>query len=67
MLKLNYKYYVVNSDMKIVCGYHTEEQAVELAKKYRYKVFTGNNLKNKGIDANNIENWSFAFFDANNN
>lgn len=64
MLKLKYKYYVVNSDMKIVCGFPTEEQAVELAKKHRYKVYSGNNLKNKNIDTDNIENWSFALFDA---
>lgn len=64
MLKLSYKYYVVNSDMKIVCGFPTEEQAVDLAKKHRYKVYSGNNLKNKGIDTNNMENWSFALFDV---
>jgi len=63
-MKLSYKYYVVNSDNKIVCGFPTEEKAVEYATKNRYRVFTMNNLHNKGIDALNFENWSVALFDA---
>ncbi len=66
-MKLEYKYYVVNSDNKIVCGFPTEQEAVACAKKSRYKVFSINNLHNKGIDATKIENWSVALFDATNN
>lgn len=65
-VKLTYKYYAVNSDNKIVSGYNTEKEAVAFAKKNRYKVFSMNNLHNKGIDAANFENWSVALFDATN-
>lgn len=64
MIKLKYKYYVLNSDNKIVCGFNNEKEAVELSKKYRYKVYSGNNLRNKEINPENMENWSFAFFNA---
>jgi hypothetical protein len=66
MIKLKYKYYAVNSDNKIVCGFNLEEEAVNYANKFRYRVFSGNNLKNKGIDSENFENWSFALFNAEN-
>lgn len=63
-MKLEYKFYVLNSDNKIVAGFPTEKQAVECANKNRYRVFSINNLHNKGIDATNIESWSVAIFDA---
>lgn len=63
-MKLEYKYYTVNSDSKITCGFKTEKEAVEYANKNRYRVFSMNNLHNKGIDATDIENWSVALFDA---
>lgn len=63
-MKLEYRYYVVNSDSKIVCGFDTEKKAVEYANKNRYRVFSLNSLHNKGIDATNMENWSVAVFDA---
>lgn len=65
MFKLSYKYYVLNSDIKIVSGFNKEQDAVKCADKFRYKVYSFNNLKNKCIDPENIENWSFAFFNAN--
>lgn len=61
-MKLEYRYYVVNSDNKIVCGFPTEQKAVEYAGKNRYRVFTKNTLVNKGIDAGDFLNWSFAIF-----
>ncbi len=64
MMKLEFKYYVVNSDNKIVSGFPTEEKAVQYAKKNRYRVFSMNNLHNKGIDPLNVESWSVALFDA---
>lgn len=64
MMKLAYKYYVVNSDNRIVCGFPTEEKAVSYASKNRYRVFSSNNLHNKGIDPLNVESWSVALFDA---
>ena len=63
-MKLEYKYYVVNSDNKIVGGFATEAKAVECANKNRYRVFTLNNLHNKGIDAKDFGSWSVALFDA---
>lgn len=66
MLKLKYKYYVINSDLKIMGGFNTEEKAVDYANNFRYKVYSGNSLKNKGIDVENFENWSFTFCDVNN-
>lgn len=63
-MKLEYKFYAVNSDNKIVAGFPTEKKAVEYANKNRYRVFSMNNLGNKGIDATNVENWSVALFDA---
>lgn len=63
-MKLEYKFYAVNSDNKIVCGFNTEQDAVAYASKYRYKVFSINNLHNKGIDAKDFQNWSVALFDA---
>ena len=64
MMKLEFKYYVVNSDNKIVCGFPTEEKAVQYAGRNRYRVFSMNNLHNKGIDPMNVESWSVALFDA---
>ena len=64
MMKLAYKYYVVNSDNRIVCGFPTEEKAVSYASRNRYRVFSSNNLRNRGIDPLNIESWSVALFDA---
>ena len=63
-MKLEYKFYAVNSDNKIVCGFNTEQEAVAYANKNRYKVFSLNNLHNKGIDAKDFQNWSVALFDA---
>ena len=63
-MKLEYKFYVLNSDNKIVAGFQTEKKAVEYANRNRYRVFSINNLHNKGIDATNIESWSVAIFDA---
>ena len=63
-MKLIYKFYAVNSDMKIVCGFATEKKAVEFADKNRYKVFSKNSLMNKGIDAECVDNWSVAVFDT---
>ena len=63
-VKLAYKFYTVNSDGKIVCGFNTEGEAKEYAGKHRYKVFSRNNLHNKGVDSMNVENWSVALFDA---
>ena len=64
MMKLAYKFYVVNSDNRIVWGVPTEEKAVCYASKDRYRVFSSNNLRNKGIDPLNVESWSVALFDA---
>ena len=64
MMKLAYKYYVVNSDNRIVCGFPTEEKAVSYASRNRYRVSSSNNLRNRGIDPLNIESWSVALFDA---
>ena len=64
MMKLEFKYYAVNSDNKIVCGFPTEEKAVQYASRNRYRVFSMNNLHNKGIDPMNVESWSVALFDA---
>lgn len=63
-MKLSYKYYVVNSDNKIACGFQTEKQAVEYADRNRYKVYSSNTLGNKGFDVKNLENWSVALFDS---
>ena len=64
MMKLAYKYYVVNSDNRIVCGFPTEEKAVSDASRNRYRVFSSNKLRNRGIDPLNVESWSVALFDA---
>ena len=64
MMKLAYKYYVVNSDNRIVCGFPTEEKAVSYASRNRYRVFSSNNLRNRGIDPLNVESWSVALCDA---
>ena len=63
-MKLEYKFYAVNSDGRIACGFRTEREAVGYATRNRYKVFSINSLRNKGIDATKIENWSVAVFDA---
>ena len=64
MMKLAYKYYVVNSDNRIVCGFPTEEKAVSYASRNRYRGLSSNNLRNRGIDPLNVESWSVALFDA---
>lgn len=63
-MKLIYKYYVINSDNKIVSGFQTEQQAVEYAGRNRYKVYSSKTLGNKGFDAKSLENWSVALFDS---
>ena len=64
MMKLAYKFYVVNSDNRIVCGFPTEEKAVSYASKNRYRAFSSNNLRTQGTAPSNVERWSLALFDA---
>lgn len=64
MMKLEYRYYAVNSDGKIVCGFQDERSATEYAVKWRYKVFSFKSLQKKGIDPVSVEDWAVALFDA---
>lgn len=62
MEKKNYcewKFYAINQENKLVLGFSDEDDAKQYCKKYKFRTFTRNGLKNKKINPNDLNNWVY--------
>ena len=52
-------FYAVNHKNKLILGFDDDAEMKSYCKKYGFKMFTRNGLKNKRINPNDLENWVY--------
>ena len=52
-----WSFYAITNDNKLVLGFSDEDDAKDYCRKYKFKMFTRNGLKNKKINPDIIDNW----------
>ena len=59
MKDYEWNFYALRNDNLLVIGFEDERDARDYCKRYNFKCFTRNGLKNKRIDPKNIDFWVY--------